>query len=84
MSKNVDVKLPQKPDKKAGDGATGADGGEGSRDLPATMFAKDWVEDFEEPSEKVVAEGRKSIDFLFKRCVLLCLETAVATISRVE
>lgn len=69
VSTNPDVKLPRKAEKKVadGEGATSGEGGEGSRDRFSAIFAKDWVEDFEEPTEEVVAEGRKTIDFLFKR-----------------
>ncbi|CAM9570420.1 unnamed protein product [Hapterophycus canaliculatus] len=34
--------------------------------LMSGVYARDWVNDFEEPDESVIEEGRKSIDFLLK------------------
>lgn len=31
------------------------------------VYARDWVNDFVEPDESVIEEGRKTIDFLLKR-----------------
>lgn len=39
------------------------------RTKASAVFSKDWVEDFVEPDEATVEEGRKTIDFLFKRWV---------------
>ena len=35
--------------------------------LLSGLYAKDWVEDFEEPDQRTVEEGMKTIDFLIKR-----------------
>ncbi|CAM9128034.1 unnamed protein product [Scytosiphon promiscuus] len=43
--------------------------GENSEDrkrLMSGVYAKDWVNDFVEPDESVIEEGRKTIDFLLK------------------
>ena len=37
------------------------------KSLMSGVYAKDWVNDFVEPDESVVEEGRKTIDFLLKR-----------------
>lgn len=50
----------------------------------SAIFAKDWVEDFEVPTEAVVDEGRKTIDFLLKRYASLhCIGNIVYRISLV-
>ncbi|CAM9923584.1 unnamed protein product [Sphacelaria rigidula] len=55
-----DVKMPEKV-------MGGAKEEEGrSLEQYSAIFAKDWVEDFEVPTEAVVDEGRKTIDFLLK------------------
>eukprot|EP00752_Nemacystus_decipiens_P012922 g11436.t1 len=36
------------------------------KSLMAGVYAKDWVNDFVEPDESVIEEGRKTIDFLLK------------------
>lgn len=37
------------------------------KSLMSGVYAKDWVNDFVEPDQSVVEEGRKTIDFLLKR-----------------
>lgn len=37
------------------------------KSLMSGVYAKDWVNDFVEPDESVIEEGRKTIDFLLKR-----------------
>lgn len=51
----------------ADEGYESSNGKEGDWNRLAGMFAKDWVEDFEEPDKAMVDEGRKAIDFLLKR-----------------
>lgn len=41
--------------------------GEGMKSLLSGVYSKDWVNDFVEPDESVIEEGRKTIDFLLKR-----------------
>lgn len=44
--------------------------GEAKEDMASrvsSVFAKDWVSNFEEPDQATVEEGRKTIDFLLKR-----------------
>lgn len=38
------------------------------KSLMAGVYSKDWVNDFVEPDANVMEEGRKTIDFLLKRC----------------
>lgn len=35
--------------------------------LLSGVYSRDWVEDFEEPDEQTIEEGRKTIEFLIKR-----------------
>lgn len=35
--------------------------------LLSGVYSRDWVEDFEEPDEQTIDEGRKTIEFLLKR-----------------
>lgn len=38
------------------------------KSILAGVYAKDWVNDFVEPDAGVMEEGKKTIDFLLKRC----------------